>query len=198
MNAAESPNNHNPSEQLNAAADGSKEGTMESSDDSHPESPMSPLSDENESQADEQQSQGLPSTTSADSADNMPSYRRRGQDFTDEHDVSQITPVFVRSNVKWNKADPIVIADKPMANRLAPAESHCCSVLRILPEQYLAIKHTLLKEGRARLPGSFKKRDAQRLCRIDVNKTSKIYEWFVTLGWLPESNGVYYNPGGSV
>ncbi|KAJ2639572.1 hypothetical protein IW137_003528 [Coemansia sp. RSA 1287] len=52
----------------------------------------------------------------------------------------------------------------------------------------------LLKEGLSRSPGTFKKRDAQRLCRIDVNKTSKIYEWFVSMGWLPGSDGVYANP----
>ncbi|KAJ1910139.1 hypothetical protein IWQ60_010810 [Tieghemiomyces parasiticus] len=30
----------------------------------------------------------------------------------------------------------------------------------------------------------FRKRDAQKLCRIDVNKTSKIVDWFVDMGWL--------------
>ncbi|KAJ2503531.1 hypothetical protein IWW47_002876 [Coemansia sp. RSA 2052] len=190
-----------------AEQDGDKE--VESGDDndsSHPESPLSesPLSDENESQSDEQAAQALSAeealvlSSSSSNEDNMPSYRRMGLDFTGEHDVSLITPVFAKSNVKWNKADPINVSDKPMADKLAPAESHCCSVLRILPEQYLAIKLTLLKEGRTRLPGSFKKRDAQRLCRIDVNKTSKIYEWFVTLGWLPESNGIYSNPAPSL
>ncbi|KAJ2334725.1 hypothetical protein GGI00_001714 [Coemansia sp. RSA 2681] len=190
-----------------AEQDGDKE--VESGDDndsSQPESPLSesPLSDENESQSDEQAAQALSVeealvlSSSSSNEDNMPSYRRMGLDFTGEHDVSLITPVFAKSNVKWNKADPINVSDKPMADKLAPAESHCCSVLRILPEQYLAIKLTLLKEGRTRLPGSFKKRDAQRLCRIDVNKTSKIYEWFVTLGWLPESNGIYSNPAPSL
>ncbi|KAJ2747862.1 hypothetical protein GGI20_000157 [Coemansia sp. BCRC 34301] len=190
-----------------AAYDSAGDMAAESEDDndSQPESPLSesPLSDENESQSDDTQAVGASSADEArvlgsSNEDNMPSYRRMGLDFTDEHDVALITPAFARSNVKWNKADPINVADKPMADKLAPAESHCCSVLRILPEQYLAIKLTLLKEGRTRLPGSFKKRDAQRLCRIDVNKTSKIYEWFVTLGWLPESNGVYANPVASL
>ncbi|KAJ2801931.1 hypothetical protein H4R20_003478 [Coemansia guatemalensis] len=118
-----------------------------------------------------------------------PSYQRLGQSFSNS-DVSQVVPQGQRSTVKWNKADPIDISGKPMADKLAAAERHCCSVLRILPEQYLTIKQTLLKEGQSRLPpGSFKKRDAQRLCRIDVNKTSKIYEWYVSMGWLPTSDG---------
>ncbi|KAJ2607349.1 hypothetical protein H4S08_004859, partial [Coemansia sp. RSA 1365] len=120
-----------------------------------------------------------------------PSYQRLGQRFFKD-DVSQIVPQGQRSTVKWNKADPIDISEKPMADKLAAAERHCCSVLRILPEQYLTIKQTLLKESQNRLPlGTFKKRDAQRLCRIDVNKTSKIYEWYVSMGWLPTSDGIF-------
>ncbi|KAJ1870328.1 hypothetical protein H4R99_007205 [Coemansia sp. RSA 1722] len=121
--------------------------------------------------------------------DNIPSYERTGQTYTS--DVTLIKPPNAKSTVKWTKAEPIDIHDRPLADKLAPAERHCCSVLRILPEQYIAIKQTLLREGRARQPGSFKKRDAQRLCRIDVNKTSKIYEWFVNIGWLPAGNGLY-------
>ncbi|KAJ2514514.1 hypothetical protein H4217_005716 [Coemansia sp. RSA 1939] len=127
---------------------------------------------------------------------NMPSYERLGQDFASgsNDDLALIAPPFALSTVKWTKADPIDVAEKPMADKLAAAEQHCCSVLRIMPEQYLSIKHTLLKESRSRPPGSFKKRDAQRLCRIDVNKTSKIYEWYVSMGWLSASNGIYALP----
>ncbi|KAJ2783001.1 hypothetical protein GGI15_002731 [Coemansia interrupta] len=124
--------------------------------------------------------------------DNIPSYERNGQVLVD--DVSVITPPAARSTVKWTKAEPIDISDRPLADKLAAAERHCCSVLRILPEQYIAIKQTLLREGKARIPGTFKKRDAQRLCRIDVNKTSKIYEWYVTIGWLPSGSGLYAQP----
>ncbi|KAI9503282.1 hypothetical protein BX070DRAFT_234980 [Coemansia spiralis] len=128
--------------------------------------------------------------------ENRPSYERQGQDFGSgtNDDLAQITPPHERSTVKWTKADPIDVVGKPMADKLASAERHCCSVLRILPEQYMAIKYTLLKEGRSRPPGTFKKRDAQRLCRIDVNKTSKIYEWYVAMGWLAGGNGVYAVP----
>ena len=104
-------------------------------------------------------------------------------------DFMSLVPPHIRSTVKWAKAEPINISDKPYFSKLAPAEQHCCSILRIAPEQYLTIKRTLIREGRTRQPGTFKKRDAQRLCRIDVNKTSKIYEWYVKIGWLPDSNG---------
>ncbi|KAJ2861283.1 hypothetical protein GGH94_004997 [Coemansia aciculifera] len=188
-----------------AEQDGDAE-TASNDDGSQPGTPLaeSPLSDENAFQPDEQAAltppadEALMLSSSSSNEDNMPSYRRMGQDFTNQDDVYLITPLFARSNVKWNKADPIDVSNKPKADKLAPAEAHCCSVLRISPEQYLTIKFSLLKEGRSCLPGSFKKRDAQRLCRIDVNKTSKIYEWFVILGWLPESNGIYSNPAPSL
>ncbi|KAJ2341053.1 hypothetical protein GGF43_006260, partial [Coemansia sp. RSA 2618] len=114
--------------------------------------------------------------TAPDADDNVPSFQRAGQAFAEDMDVSLIVPLRPRSTVKWNKADPINISTAPMHEKLARAERHCCSVLRLMPEQFLSIKMLLLKEGLSRPPGSFKKRDAQRLCRIDVNKTSKIYE----------------------
>ncbi|KAJ2845725.1 hypothetical protein IWW36_004665 [Coemansia brasiliensis] len=126
-------------------------------------------------------------------SDNIPSFQRSGIVFTEDMDISLIVPSRSRSTVKWNKADPINVTDMPLSDKLARAETHCCSVLRLMPEQYLSIKKLLLKEGLSRQPGTFKKRDAQRLCRIDVNKTSKIYEWFVSMGWLPGSNGLYAN-----
>ncbi|KAJ2710537.1 hypothetical protein H4R19_003698 [Coemansia spiralis] len=77
------------------------------------------------------------------------------------------------------------IAGFPMADDLAPAERECCCTLRLQPEQYLTIKHSLVRASRTMPAGTFKKRDAQRLCRVDVNKTSKVYEWFCKLGWIP-------------
>ncbi|KAJ1729180.1 hypothetical protein LPJ61_003649 [Coemansia biformis] len=79
------------------------------------------------------------------------------------------------------------ISGYPMADCLALAERECCSTLRLMPEQYLAIKQSLVRAGRTMPPGSFKKRDAQRLCRVDVNKTSKVFEWFCKLGWIPHA-----------
>ncbi|PVU88053.1 hypothetical protein BB559_005758 [Furculomyces boomerangus] len=92
------------------------------------------------------------------------------------------------SPVTWKRSVPIDISGKPNFGLLAPSEAHCCSVLRITPDQYLSIKLNFIKEGKKALPGKFKKRDAQKLCRIDVNKTSRIFEWFANLGWIPKPN----------
>ncbi len=65
---------------------------------------------------------------------------------------------------------------------LTPEEVQSCSILRITPLQYLKVKETLLNHSKTK--GFFRKREAQKICRIDVNKTGKIYDWFVALGWL--------------
>ncbi|KAJ1931443.1 hypothetical protein FBU59_006707 [Linderina macrospora] len=86
------------------------------------------------------------------------------------------------------------VSGYPMAEVLAPAERDCCSILRLLPEQYLTIKQSLVRAGRTLPAGTFKKRDAQKLCRVDVNKTSKVFEWFVKLGWIPFAAGKTHHP----
>ncbi|KAJ1664079.1 hypothetical protein IW140_004380 [Coemansia sp. RSA 1813] len=89
--------------------------------------------------------------------------------------------------IKWTKASPMDVRGYPLAEFLASGELDCCSILRLQPEQYLAIKHSLVRAGRTMPAGTFKKRDAQKLCRVDVNKTSKVFEWFCKLGWIPQA-----------
>ncbi|KAI9005623.1 hypothetical protein DFJ74DRAFT_773894 [Hyaloraphidium curvatum] len=67
---------------------------------------------------------------------------------------------------------------------LTEEEKQICSILRLLPVQYLAIKDALLSAYEQRKT-PFKKREAQKMCRVDVNKTAKVYDWFRYLGWLP-------------
>ncbi|KAJ3090081.1 Transcriptional adapter ada2 [Quaeritorhiza haematococci] len=65
---------------------------------------------------------------------------------------------------------------------LHPHEHTACTILRLKPAPYLFVKQTLLK---ASIRGPFKKRDAQSWFRMDVNKTNRIYDWFVGIGWIP-------------
>ncbi|KAJ3117967.1 hypothetical protein HDU96_004643 [Phlyctochytrium bullatum] len=66
--------------------------------------------------------------------------------------------------------------------KLQPDEVQVCSTLRLPPTVYLSIKETLLAARHVK--GTFKKREAQTWCRVDVNKTGKIFDWFVSKGWL--------------
>ncbi|KAI9478983.1 hypothetical protein LPJ78_003272 [Coemansia sp. RSA 989] len=108
------------------------------------------------------------------------------------HEIFHMRPNVTTCSVKWAKAAPMDVTEYAMAEHLAPAERECCSILRLYPEQYLAIKQALVRAGRTMAPGTFKKRDAQKLCRVDVNKTSKVFEWFCKLGWIPQASSKSY------
>ncbi|KXS20515.1 hypothetical protein M427DRAFT_131305 [Gonapodya prolifera JEL478] len=85
--------------------------------------------------------------------------------------------------VSWKGTPLPVTPDMIGYNLLTSEEKRICSILRLYPEQYLKIKETLITAKETR--GFFKKREAQKMCRVDVNKTAKIYDWFIALGWLP-------------
>ncbi|CEP19462.1 hypothetical protein [Parasitella parasitica] len=79
-------------------------------------------------------------------------------------------------------ANPLNIRDADGVHLLTEEEQVLCSTLRIMPRPYLVIKDTILKEY-ARL-GYMKRRQCRSLIKIDVNKTSRIYDFFVESGWI--------------
>lgn len=84
--------------------------------------------------------------------------------------------------VVW-KGQPLPVSeDLPRYSDLNADELIVCETLRLSPAQYLDIKETLLSTIVVR--GPYKKRDAQGWFRIDVNKTNKLYDWFVGAGWI--------------
>ncbi|KAI8391634.1 uncharacterized protein BYT42DRAFT_557553 [Radiomyces spectabilis] len=87
--------------------------------------------------------------------------------------------------VVW-KGSPLPINHLPYYERLHPGEVAIASTLRLTPEQYLKCKRTLVLAAQdfARHGMSFRKSDAQKFCRIDVNKTSTLWCAFNRLGWF--------------
>ncbi|RIB24729.1 hypothetical protein C2G38_622612 [Gigaspora rosea] len=87
--------------------------------------------------------------------------------------------------ITW-KGQPLSIAHLPHYDALHPTEAHVVSVLRLTPVQYLTGKHTLVsaaqRYSQRALP--FRKSDAQKLLRIDVNKASKLWEFFQQVKWI--------------
>lgn len=79
-------------------------------------------------------------------------------------------------------ANPLNIRDADGVHLLTEDEQILCSTLRILPRPYLVIKDTILKEYAKH--GFMKRRQARSLIKIDVNKTSRIYDFFVESGWI--------------
>lgn len=80
---------------------------------------------------------------------------------------------------------PLDISHAADFELLSPEEKQLCATLRILPKPYLAIKNQLMREA-VKNNGVLKKKDARQALKIDVNKASKIYEFFVQMGWLSQ------------
>jgi len=83
---------------------------------------------------------------------------------------------------------PLDLKDADGVNLLSEAEYSLCCNLRLLPKPYLVIKEKILSEY-ARL-GSLKKRQARELIKIDVNKTGKIYDFFLSAGLIKGPNSM--------
>ncbi|KAF9975819.1 Transcriptional adapter ada2 [Actinomortierella ambigua] len=83
-------------------------------------------------------------------------------------------------------ANPLNIQNAEGIHLLLPPEQTLCSQLRIFPKSYMIIKEQLMKEY-ARL-GGLKRRQARELIKIDVNKTGKIYDFFVEAGWIKNTD----------
>lgn len=105
-------------------------------------------------------------------------------------------PTLTRSS-KWLSRDreEIVLSPKPRKpgapldistsvgyDLLSEKERELCSSLRIYPQQYMVIKDTLLRESLR--VGVLKKAVARQLIKIDVNKTSRIFDFLESAGWI--------------
>ncbi|KAF8160648.1 hypothetical protein B0H34DRAFT_697534 [Crassisporium funariophilum] len=82
---------------------------------------------------------------------------------------------------------PLNLANSPSLHLLTPGEQTLCSSLRILPKPYLVIKETLVREY-ARRGGKLRRREARDLVKIDVNKTSRVWDFLVQSGYLKITN----------
>jgi len=66
---------------------------------------------------------------------------------------------------------------------LTPEEKELCSVLRLKPKAYLVIKEFVLREA-MKQGGAMKKKAVRDMCKIDVNKGSRLFDFFVHSGWI--------------
>ncbi len=71
-----------------------------------------------------------------------------------------------------------------------------CAQLRILPKPYLVVKETLVREY-ARRGGKLRRREARELVKIDVNKTSRVWDFLVQQGFLNIASDVSSNHASS-
>ena len=80
---------------------------------------------------------------------------------------------------------PMDISSCPGVQLLTEDEYINCSLLRIRPALYFHARNTLLHNYHHSV-GYFRKSAAQKMLRIDVNKTGKLYDFMVRQQWLPE------------
>ncbi|CAO3683410.1 hypothetical protein G6F70_006966 [Rhizopus microsporus] len=84
------------------------------------------------------------------------------------------------------KGTPLDISHMPYYELLHPGEVEIASILRLTPEQYLRCRRALIVGAQQfdKLQMTFRKSDAQKCVRIDVNKTSTLWTVFSRLGWF--------------
>ncbi|KAJ6436686.1 SWIRM domain-containing protein [Purpureocillium lavendulum] len=90
--------------------------------------------------------------------------------------------------VDWN-GRPLDLGDDPHGYLLHPEEVTLASTLRLDCATYLTSKRRIFQRRLEclRISKEFRKTDAQKACKIDVNKASKMWTAFKTVGWLDES-----------
>jgi transcriptional adapter 2-alpha len=93
-----------------------------------------------------------------------------------------VEPIVEKKTAGRKQAQPLDISHADDVHLLSDAEVELCSMLRILPRPYLIIKEQILSVYSRK--GVLRKRDARDLVKIDVNKTGRIYDFFIQMGWL--------------
>ncbi|KAF1813548.1 putative Myb-like transcription factor [Eremomyces bilateralis CBS 781.70] len=71
----------------------------------------------------------------------------------------------------------------PDLHLLTPEEREVCSVLRIQPKPYVVIKESAMRES-AKSGGGLKRKALRDICRLDVNKSNRLFDFFVHSGWV--------------
>ncbi|KAK5070003.1 Transcriptional adapter ada2 [Lithohypha guttulata] len=71
----------------------------------------------------------------------------------------------------------------PDLQLLSEEEIQLCNVLHIRPKPYLALKEGLLREA-MKQGGAMRKKEARGVCRIDVNKANRIFDFMTYSGWI--------------
>lgn len=90
---------------------------------------------------------------------------------------------------EW-KGQPMSLANDPLIGELHPAEVVLASTLRLPCAVYLDSKRRLFLEkvNRVKRGLPFRRTDAQKLCKIDVNKLSRLFAAFEKVNWLDDKH----------
>lgn len=109
------------------------------------------------------------------------------EDFCPPHDTLPNNNKCLKTDWKGQSMD---LSTDPLVNELHPAEVVLASILRLPCGVYLDSKRRIFQEKvkrmRTNLP--FRRTDAQKSCKIDVNKASRLFASFEKVGWFDEKH----------
>lgn len=74
----------------------------------------------------------------------------------------------------------------PDLHLLTDEEAKLCEMIRLQPKPYLMIKEQIFKEA-IKSNGSLRKRQAKEICRLDAQKGSRIFDFFIHAGWVSKA-----------
>lgn len=91
--------------------------------------------------------------------------------------------------IEW-KGSSMDLSQDPLKDKLHPAELVLAETLRLPCDLYLDSKRRFFLEKVHKLKKGlpFRRTDAQKACRIDVNKASRLYAAFEKVNWLDDAN----------
>ena len=91
--------------------------------------------------------------------------------------------------IEW-RGSPMDLSHDPLKSRLHSSELILAQVLRLPCDLYLDSKRRFFLEKVCRLRKGlpFRRTDAQKACRIDVNKASRLFAAFEKVDWLNDKN----------
>jgi len=121
---------------------------------------------------------------------------REDTDFESIPDMSP--PIETLDHLKPLKADwkgtALDLSNDPHLHLLHPSEVGLASTLRLSCASYLTSKRRIFQDKveRAKHHKEFRKTDAQKACRIDVNKASKLWAAYEKVGWLDSKHIMKY------
>lgn len=95
--------------------------------------------------------------------------------------------------IEW-KGQPMDLSTDPNLDKLHPAEAVLASILRLPVFVYLDSKRRMFfeKVQRMKQGKQFRRTDAQKACRIDVNKALRLFAAFEKVGWLNDEHFTQY------
>ena len=76
-----------------------------------------------------------------------------------------------------------LLPDAPDLHLLSGEERELCGALRMQPKAYLVLKEALLREA-TKAGGQLRKKSAREVCRIDAQRSGRLWEFFVRSGWV--------------